>query len=130
MSKRTKIIIVVIAVVILIVTAYFIFRKKKLQDQLAALPSTSTSPVASSGPAQTAPKWIPNKFPLDINMQGDYVFALQQALNRINPGSKIPTDGIFGPSTKTKLLLTVSTSQSALPMSGATWQQIIIDSNK
>lgn len=128
MSKRTKIIIIVIAILVLLVAAYFIFRKKP-----AANLALDQAPLLNTGATNLPGKsvqWVPNKFPLDVNMQGDYVLALQRALNRINPVNKVPEDGLFGPTTRTKLLLTVSAAQSVLPMSGATWQQIIIDSNK
>jgi hypothetical protein len=124
MSNRNKIIIAALVLIVLAIAAYFIFRKKKVVEE---------APVINEGAKVIGGKsitYVPNKFPLEEGMQGDYVLALQRALNRIRTSDKIAEDGIFGPSTRTKLLLTVSSSQSVLPMSGAAWQQIIIDSNK
>lgn len=57
-------------------------------------------------------KSIPNKgdsFPLTVGSRGDRVKKLQQALNTLFD-SKLSTDGIFGPKTKTAL---TSNKQSA-----------------
>lgn len=130
MSKRAKIIIVVIAIVVIGVIAYFMFRKKKPSDAVNASTGSQQPNVITDPTNPVKVSWTENKFPLDVNMQGDYVLALQQALNRINPVNPIAVDGKFGSSTKTKLLLTVSHNQAILPMPSATWQQIIIDSHK
>lgn len=129
MSRNKKIILVSIALVLIIIAVYLLFRKKKFQTTVIDQAAVNSTPVTVTNPTQSKPTWTENKFPLDVNMKGDYVLALQRALNRIQPTNPIPVDGVFGPTTKTKLLLTVSTSQSVLPMSSATWQTIITESH-
>ncbi len=127
MSKRTKIIIVIVAVLLIATIAYFVFRKKPAKTD-KPITDTNGTPVNSSTPA-TNPLFKPATFPLDINMMGEDVKRLQMALNRINPNYKISEDGVFGDETKIKLLRTVATTQSRLPMSMDTWLQIIRKAN-
>lgn len=126
MSKRTKIIIIIVAVLLVATIAYFIFRKKPEADK--PITDTNGTKTTSTGPLSN-PLFKPATFPLDINMMGEDVKRLQMALNRINTTYKISEDGVFGDETKIKLLRTVPTTQSRLPMSMATWLEIIKKAN-
>lgn len=121
MTTKKKIIIIAIAILLIAVILFFAFRKKDAEIPAPTEPmnvdTTKPSPFKE------------NVFPLDLNMKGDYVLTLQRALNRIKPENKISEDGIFGFQTKTKLLLTVPTTQSKLPMPMATWMDIIKQAN-
>lgn len=120
MSTKTKIITVIVALLIVATILYFVFRKKKVNDQLPPIVNQPTGGTASSGP-----QLKPAVFPLELNMQGEYVSALQRSLNKIQPTNPIKVDGVFGDQTKRKLLLTVDTTLSRLPMSSANWTEII-----
>lgn len=122
MTKNKKILIIVIAVLLIAVISYFIFRTKKTQD---IQPANVTPP--NQGPAKSS--YLPEKFPLDINMQGENVLRLQKALNRIKPTFKISEDGILGYETKTKLLTTLPITLSALPMKETNFIEILKQAN-
>lgn len=115
MSKRTKIIVLILALVTVALVLYFVFRKPK------SLPDVVTPP-ADAAPAQPVAN---DSFPFDFGTRGDNVRRMQMALNRIKPSEKITEDGIFGTATRSKLLTSVSTQLSKLPMSRAQWLQII-----
>lgn len=112
------------ALLIVATILYFVFRKKKVNDQLPPIVNQPTGGNASSGP-----QIKPNEFPLNVNMQGEYVLSLQRSLNKIQPTNPIKVDGVFGDATKRKLLLTVNTTLSRLPMSQAAWVEIIKKGN-
>jgi hypothetical protein len=130
MSRNKKILIIVLAVLLIAAIVYFLlFRKRKtdevLQDGVLTLDGNTS-------PAQTS---AVESFPLNIGMQGENVKRLQMAINRIGStlqviSGNIAVDGKFGEETKTKLLLSVPTSQSTLPMTEATFNAIIAKSNR
>jgi len=124
MSTKQKIVISIVAVLLIAVILYFVFRKKK--DEVIADPAS----LLNSGSSAPKSNFIPESFPLNLNMQGDSVKRLQMALNRLNTTSpKIAEDGIFGMETKTKLLRTVPITQSTLPMAESTLIDIIKKAN-
>lgn len=120
MSKRAKIISIVVALLIVGLVLYFLFRKPK------ALPT-----VIAPEPVKGAPAVVEtDQFPFDEGSRGDNVRRLQVALNRIKPSDKIIEDGVFGPTTRTKLLTTVSTYLSQRPISEAQLIEIIRIGNR
>jgi len=116
MSKKTKILVIVLALVVVALVFYFLFRKQK--------PSL---PVITEAPGATPPATFvkTDTFPFDLGSRGDNVRRLQVALNRIKPQPKITEDGVFGSETRAKLLTSVSTQLSQLPMSSYQLTEII-----
>jgi len=128
MNKK-RIIIIIAAVIIIAAIVYFFFLRKKSVD--TKVTEVVTDPTTGVATAQT---WLAESFPLNKGMQGENVKRLQMAINRIGGTlqtitTKVIEDGKFGEGTKTKLLLTVPTSQSTLPMSEATFNAIIAKAN-
>ena len=123
MTKNKKILVIVIALILISVILYFVFRKKSdPQVEMIPLPDGSVAPVS---------QFIAEQFPLNVGMQGENIRRLQVAINRLNKTSaKIAEDGVFGAETKRKLLLSVPTTQSGLPMSEVTLNAIIAAGNK
>lgn len=122
MTKRTKITIAIVALVILIVVGYFLFRKKKVAE---------TPAVANNTPGTTSstPTYVSDTFPFTVGSQGENVRRLQTALNFINPTNPLATDGVFGSMTRIKLLTTVASNLSVLPMPEANLNAIIKQGN-
>lgn len=116
MSKKTKILVIVLAFVVVALVFYFLFRKPK-----AALPEITNTPGTSPAPVLVKT----DTFPFDVGSRGDNVRRMQVALNRIKPQPKITEDGVFGPETRAKLLTSVSTQLSQLPISSAQLTEII-----
>ncbi len=130
MNRNKKIMIIIAAVIIIAAIVYFFFIRKKSVD--TEVKEVSINPSTDLSTAQT---WIAESFPLNKGMQGENVKRLQMAINRIGGTlqtitTKVIEDGKFGEATKTKLLLSVPTSQSTLPMSEATFNAIIAKANK
>lgn len=128
MNKK-RIIIIIAAVIIIAAIVYFFFLRKKSVE--APVTEVVTDPATGEATAQT---WLAESFPLNKGMKGENVKRLQMAINRIGGTlqtitTKVIEDGKFGEGTKTKLLLTVPTSQSTLPMSEATFNAIIAKAN-
>jgi len=130
MSRNKKILIIVLAVLLIAAIVYFLFfRKRKTEEVLQEGVLTLDG---NTSPAQT---WAVESFPLNKGMQGENVKRLQMAINRIGStlqviSGNVAVDGKFGEETKTKLLLSVPTSQSTLPMGEATFNAIIAKSNR
>lgn len=116
MSKQNKIIVIVLALVIVGLALYFLFRKPK-----AALSAITEAPGAT--PAAALVK--NDDSPFDFGSRGDNVRRLQMALNRIKAQPRITEDGVFGAETRAKLLTSVSTQLSQMPISSAQLTEII-----
>ena len=107
MSKKAKIFLWILAGLLVVVILYFVFRKPKA-------PAQANSTIT---PADPTPKVVQNdNFPLDVGSQGKNVQRLQIALNRIKPTDKLVEDGVFGSKTRVKLLTSLPTTLSMLPM--------------
>ena len=88
MKPKHIIILMVIAVV-----SFFVFKKMKDKKKIG-----SSTPSGGS-------KWIPERFPMTINMKGEKVRALQKAMNKHDEMQpKLAEDGLFGPKTNAVLL--------------------------
>lgn len=84
---------VIIVVIVAAVLLYFYFKGKNANDA----PKTKTpKPIKkpTTPPPPGVPKWVPEKFPLNVGMYGAYIQQLQAALG-------ITQDGKFG-TTETK----------------------------
>jgi len=128
MNKK-KIIIIVISLLLIGVIFYFVFRTKA--QQTAIVPDSAVkAPPITGGIPEVNNGYIPESFPLNRGMFGDNIKALQTALNKINKGmANIVEDGYFGPRTYVKLVASVPTEQSALPIQQATLKQILDKAN-
>lgn len=117
MSKSTKIILIAVIVIILLIAAYFWFTKPKNAD----LPSS----ITGANPEPLPPAFSNESFPLNMGMQGENVRRLQVALNWIKPTNKIDEDGKFGAQTRGKMLTSLNTSLSVLPVTESNFNAII-----
>lgn len=120
MSKTVKIILIVLVIIVITVILYFLLRKK---PQIVAEQNNNKAATPDNNPIV---QYAPDVFPLVPGARGENVKRLQFALNRIRPDQKIAEDGILGNTTKTKLLVTVPSTLSQLPMSEANYTQILI----
>lgn len=117
MSRVTKILLIAVIVIILLVAAYFWFTKPKSTELPSSITGSTPEPLPSA--------FSNEQFPLNLGMQGENVRRLQVALNWIKPVNKIDEDGKFGAQTRGKLLTSVSTSLSVLPVTESNFNAII-----
>lgn len=122
MSKQLKIIIAVAIVIVLVIVLVLFFKPGN-----KTTPETQIQDPSSANPVS----YLPDNFPFNEGSAGENVRRLQIALNRIGGNKpKIAEDGIFGHNTKIKLLTTVDTTLSQLPMSEENLRKIIVKGNR